>query len=228
MSAARRHPHWTRWVAIALAVLAVGAYIDLTPPGLLSKTDWVSAAVCHRIPSHSFFFAGRPLPLCARCTSALPGRADRAVRPGRPPSPPGRLFPAARDHNPAGQFHLPDGRRRSELLRGPDAGVPLFYEPRNELRLITGALNGLAMSALLWPMVNFSLWRNPLPEPAIRDGRDLGILLLLEAGVVALVAERLVRPPLPPGAGQCPGRTDPADADDDGPGGDYRRSGEPI
>ncbi len=70
-----------------------------------------------------------------------------------------------------------------DLMRG----VPLFYEPRNELRLITGALNGLAMSALLWPMVNFSLWRNPLPEPAIRDGRDLGILLLLEAGVVALV-----------------------------------------
>ncbi len=73
MSAARRHPHWTRWVAIALAVLAVGAYIDLTPPGLLSKTDWVSAAVCHRIPSHSFFFAGRPLPLCARCTGTFLG-----------------------------------------------------------------------------------------------------------------------------------------------------------
>jgi hypothetical protein len=46
------------------------------------------------------------------------------------------------------------------------------------------------MSALVYPVLNFTLWRHSASEPAIRDLRDLGVLLLLEAGVVGLVLTR--------------------------------------
>ncbi len=185
--AADRRPHWTRWVALALAALVIGAYIGLTPPGLLTKADWVGAAVCHRIPSHSFSFAGRPLPLCARCTGtflgALTALLGQAVFLRRR----GTRFPPPVITVILVSFILLMGidglNSYVDLMRGR----PLFYEPRNELRLITGALNGLALGVLLWPMVNFTLWRDPQPEPVIRNGRDLGLLLLMEAGMVALV-----------------------------------------
>lgn len=187
MTSIRNHPHWTRWVAIALTVLVVGAYVLLTPPGLLTKMDWVAAAVCHRIPSHTFFLAGRQLPLCARCTGtflgaliALFGQAVVLRRRGA------AFPPTAITVILAGFIAIMgvDGfNSYIDLMRG----TPLFYEPRQELRLVTGALNGLTLGALLWPMVNFSLWRNPDPGRAIRNGRDLGVLLLLELAAVLLV-----------------------------------------
>jgi hypothetical protein len=62
-----------------------------------------------------------------------------------------------------------------------------LYEPRNWLRLTTGALNGLTMSALVYPVFNFTLWREPTSQRAVSNLLDLGILLLLEAGAVGLV-----------------------------------------
>jgi hypothetical protein len=60
------------------------------------------------------------------------------------------------------------------------------YEPRNWLRLTTGALNGLTMSVLVYPVFSFTLWVDPVPQRAVRNLRDLAVLLLLEAAVVAL------------------------------------------
>ncbi len=34
----------------------------------MGKLDAVGYAVCHRLPSHSFFVGDTQLPLCARCT----------------------------------------------------------------------------------------------------------------------------------------------------------------
>jgi hypothetical protein len=65
-----------------------------------------------------------------------------------------------------------------------------IYEPTNVLRLITGSLNGLTMSALIYPIFNVSLWRVPDDRPAIRDLRDLGLLLLMEAALVGIVLSR--------------------------------------
>lgn len=187
MATAHRPPSWARWVALLLAILVIGTYMGLTPPDLLSKTEWVSAAVCHRIPSHSFFVAGRQLPLCARCTGtflgalmALFGQAVFLRRRGTSFPPPAITALLV---GFIGIMGIDGLNSYVDLMRG----TPLFYEPRNEFRLITGTLNGLALGALLWPMLHFSLWRNPLPEPVIRNGRDLLVLLLMEAGMVALV-----------------------------------------
>ena len=66
-------------------------------------------------------------------------------------------------------------------------GGPHVYEPRNWLRLTTGALQGLTMSALVYPVFSFTLWREPTTERTIRNLGELGVLFLLEAGMVALV-----------------------------------------
>jgi hypothetical protein len=54
------------WAALALIILA--ALILLPPHDLLDKADHAAFAVCHRIPERTFVIAGRPLPLCARCS----------------------------------------------------------------------------------------------------------------------------------------------------------------
>jgi len=179
---------------LGLCVLVAGAYLELTPPGLLTKADMVGYAVCHRIPSHSFFFGGRQLPLCARCSGTFLGALTG-------------LF---------GQIVVLRRRRESEfpplvimvllalfiLLMGMDGlnsymnlvGGPYLYEPRQWLRLVTGALNGLALGGILLPMVHFSLWKEPSPRRVIQGWRDLAVLLALEGGMVLLVLTRW--PPL--------------------------------
>jgi uncharacterized membrane protein len=179
--------HWKRWLAVALVVLVTGAYVRLTPPGLLTKADMVGYAVCHRIPSHSFAFGDRQFPLCARCSGTFLGALTGLL----------------------GQVVVLRRRRESEfpppailallvgfiLLMGADGlnsylnliGAPYLYEPKQWLRLVTGALNGLALSGILLPMVHFSLWKAPSPDRVIQRWRDLGVLLAMEAGVVALM-----------------------------------------
>ena len=167
------------------------AFLIATPDGLLTKADMVGYAVCGRLEGHSFVIAGRQLPLCARCTGtflgALTGFFGQAV--------------VLRRRRRAAEFPSPliiailvgfvllmaaDGLNSyMALLNGPH-----LYESQNWLRLTSGALYGLTMSAFVYPVFNFTLWRRPVPQRAIRNLRDLGILLLLEAGVVGVVLTR--------------------------------------
>ena len=146
------------WLVILLAVTALMAFLVATPDGLLTKADMVGYAVCHRIESHSFSIGGRQFPLCARCSGtflgALIGFFGQAVVLRRrraaefPPAPivlilvGGTLLWAA------------DGLNSYLAL----IGGPHLYEPQNWLRLSTGALNGLTMSALVYPVSNFTPW----------------------------------------------------------------------
>ena len=59
--------------------------------------------------------------------------------------------------------------------------VPHLCEPQNWLRLTTGTLNGLAMSALVYPVLNGVLWHPDLVkyEPAIKNFRGRRQLRLL-------------------------------------------------
>ena len=178
------------WLVVFLAAAALLAFLIVAPDGLLTKADMVGYAVCHRIKSHSFVIAGRQLPLCARCSGtfvgALTGFLGQALVLRRRRT---AEFPPTLVIVILASFMLlwaVDGLNSYlALVNGPH-----LYEPRNWLRLSTGALNGLTMSALVYPVLNFTLWRRSASEPTIRDLRDLGVLLLLEAGVVGLVLTR--------------------------------------
>ena len=65
--------------------------------------------------------------------------------------------------------------------------APQLYAPNNLLRLITGMLAGVAVSLLLHLVLSMLLWRQPDPRPFVGDLRELALLLLLAAGVVAIV-----------------------------------------
>jgi len=172
---------------VALAALAFLSFLIVTPSGLLNKTDIICSAVCGRISEHSFFIAGRQLPLCARCTGtfigALVGFFGQAVVLRRRRA---AEFPPPRILVILASFTLlwaADGVN-SYITLFPN--LPHLYEPQNWLRLTTGALNGLMMSGLVYPLFNFTLWRDAVPERTIRNLRELLVLLLLEAGLIGL------------------------------------------
>lgn len=176
-----------QWLALGLLALTLGAFLIATPRGVLTKADMVGYAVCHQIESHSYSLAGRQLPLCARCTGtfigALVGLFGHVLvlRRGRAAQFPPRLVLTALI-----AFTLTwiaDGANSYLAL----VGAPHFYEPRNVLRLLTGALNGLTVSALVYPLFNVAVWRDPAPEPGLRGGRDLAVLLSMELSLVVLV-----------------------------------------
>ncbi len=169
-------------IALALLLLLIA-----TPGGILYKADWVGYAVCHRITERSFVLSGRQLPLCARCTGtfigALVGLLGQALvlrRRRAADFPPGHilvfLFAFV-------LFWGADGFNSYMAL----IGGPHVYEPQNWLRLTTGSLQGLAMSAFVYPVFNFTLWRRPSTEANVRNLRELGILVLMEGGLVTLV-----------------------------------------
>lgn len=171
---------------VVLALVVIGALALAPPHNLLDKADHAAFAVCHRIPERSFSFAGRPLPLCARCSGTYLGALT------------GLLVLVARGRGRASQ--LP--KRRFLLVLGVFAatwavdgansfltffpGLPHLYEPRNLLRLTTGALEGLALAAIILPLVNLSLWITPEPGPSLDNWRDLGWMLAGAAAITAL------------------------------------------
>jgi uncharacterized membrane protein len=188
-----------------IAVTVFVTFLLITPEELLTytqdwflaKTNMVGYAVCHQIRSHSFVIDEHAFPLCARCTGtfigALLGFFGQAVvlRRGRAINFPSPLiitilviFMAlwAAD----GLNSLLATERLSAAIVAL-LNVRNLYEPQQWLRLSTGALNGLAMSVLVYPALNVTIWRNPLPERAVRGLRDLGILVLLEMSMVGLV-----------------------------------------
>ncbi|MEA3377896.1 MAG: DUF2085 domain-containing protein [Chloroflexota bacterium] len=175
------------WLAPLLLSVTLATFLIATPPGLLTKADMVGYAVCHQIESHSFTLAGRQLPLCARCTGtflgALLGLFGQAVvlrRRRAADFPPPPLLVVLISFT---LIWIADGANSYLAL----VGGPHLYHPANALRLTTGVLNGTTMSALVYPLLNVSLWRSPVPRSALRTGRDLALLLSMQASLVLLV-----------------------------------------
>ena len=178
-------------LTIVISLAAVVAFIVLTPgSGILDKADMVGYAVCHRLASHSFFIGGRQLPLCARCTGTFIGGLlgffgqEVMLKRRRAANFPPRSIIAVL----AGFTFSWAGDGLNSYLAL--AGGPHLYEPQNWLRLTTGALNGLTMSAILYPTLNFTLWREYRDESNIRRWRELAVLVLLEVGLIGLVLTR--------------------------------------
>ncbi len=180
----------SRWLVPLAAVLAVAAWLYIAPPGFLGKADAVGYAVCHRIDERSFHVLGRQLPLCARCTgefnAAAVGLIFQGLTAGRRMRLPRRgiiallvVFFLA--------FAVDGSNSYLYLLKQNAPGgsldqIPNLYIPNNTLRLFTGSGMGIALAAVMYPIVNQTLWRQPEDRPAL-DWRGLGAL----AGIVLLM-----------------------------------------
>lgn len=180
----RYHFRWMAWL-IPLAV--IGAFLLLPPGDALTKTRLIGYAVCHQLPERSFHLAGEQLPLCARCSGTFLGALagfilltlwgrHRAI--GLPPAPIAVvlvIFIVA----------LGIDGLNSYLTFFP--GLPHLYQPHNWLRLTTGTFNGLALSSIIYPVFNYSLWRDVVEAPSIKDFKELGLLIATGIGIVIVV-----------------------------------------
>ena len=178
-----------RWEGrLRLAAVVVGLALLLAPPaGLLDKADRAAFAVCHRIPNRSFIFAGRPLPLCARCSGtflvALAGIGVMVTRGrGRATGLPRGCWLAV-----LAFFMLAWAVDGTNSFLGFFPGAPQLYPPNNLLRLITGALEGIVLAAFLLPVLNLALWAEIRPARSVASWRDLVWLLAAAAVVIGLV-----------------------------------------
>jgi uncharacterized membrane protein len=145
------------------------------------------AGVCGQIPGHSFIISGRQLPLCARCTGAYLGAllgflGLAALRRWRASGLPPREVLAL-----LVSFIVLWGidGLNSFLSFLPSASH--LYQPHNLLRLITGILQGLALSLIVHPLFNFLLWKEANTERVIRNFRELGYLLIPAALLIWIV-----------------------------------------
>ena len=175
----------TRWLVPLAAVLALAAWFYFAPPGILGKADAVGYAVCHRIDERSFHIGDRQLPLCARCTgefnAAAVGLIFQVVVSRKRSRLPNRGILAVMV-----VFFLAFGIDGSNsylyLLKqsapGTLAQIPNLYIPNNILRLFTGSGMGLALSAVLYPTVNQTIWRKVDDRPAL-EWKSFGLLVAI-------------------------------------------------
>lgn len=190
------------WVGVGLALVGIALFLIGTPDGFLRKMDYVGAAVCHRRPSHSFTVDGRQLPLCQRCTGTFPGaltgvlvhwgllRRRRAARfPRWTLLVPIVLFAAAwgldgiNSTTSDGQF----GALLQRFISRPEGVGVLGYAPQPWLRLLTGALMGMAMSIILVPAFNQSVWADAEDAPTLRSWHELALLVAVELAMTGLI-----------------------------------------
>jgi uncharacterized membrane protein len=186
-SEARR---WARWDGfLTVAALAILLFYLLAPPhSLLDKADRAAYAVCHRIPARSFAFAGRPLPLCARCSGTYLGAVAGLIALTACGRRRASRLPVPAILAVLGVFLLAWAIDGFNSFLALIPGLPYLYEPSNLLRLVTGTLEGLALAALLLPLANLTLWADPDPRRSIGSWRDLWWLLVAAAAVIALVS----------------------------------------
>jgi uncharacterized membrane protein len=175
-------PAWLRFVPL-FVLLALCIVAMLLPNEVMRIFDVVGYAVCHRIPTRSFFVDGVQLPMCARDTgmfsAALLGMvmfaATLKVRASLFPRRPMVFALAA-----AFALWAFDGFNSYFLLA---TGNTLFYMPQNSLRLVTGALMGASLSAFVVALFNQAVWRNPAEQSTVATWLDVAKL----AGVAVLV-----------------------------------------
>ncbi|NOH01622.1 MAG: DUF2085 domain-containing protein [Chloroflexi bacterium] len=159
------------WIVPIAALAAVIAWFIIAPEGALGKLDAIGYAVCHRIDERSFQINDRQLPLCARCTGEFYAAGIalifQAVVSGRRSKLPSRgilamlvLFFLA--------FGIDGSNSYLYLLKQTSGGleqIPNLYIPNNTLRLFTGSGMGIALAAILFPVVNQTLWHSWITAP---------------------------------------------------------------
>lgn len=166
------------------AIAAVIAWFIIAPEGALGKLDAIGYAVCHRIDARSFQIDDRQLPLCARCTGEFyaAGLAliFQAIASGKSSKLPSRGIMAV-----LFAFFVAfgiDGSNSYLYLLKQTGGngtpldqIPNLYIPNQTLRLFTGSGMGIALAAMLFPVINQTLWKN-LDDTYALNWKKLGIL----------------------------------------------------
>lgn len=153
----------------------------------LAVADYAGYTVCHRLTAHSFVFAGRQMPLCARCSGMYLGIAlvfSVLLLAGRwrwSEMPPLSILLA---------FGFMLGVMGIDGLNSyshffPDG--PHLYEPQNWLRLVTGMGTGIAMGSVAFPALAQTLWKRQVRRPSIASWRELAGILGLALVVILLV-----------------------------------------
>jgi len=182
--AAPRTQKVIRVFVILAAVLVITGWLVETPSGLLGKADAVGYAVCHRISERSFHIGTRQLPLCARCTGMYLGAMTGLVFQ--------MIVGRKRDRIPhwsvlvvlgilTAAFGVDGANSYLYLIKsiqpGVLANIPNLYVPNNTLRILTGSGMGLAMSVMLFPAFNQTVWADGVEKRIFPDLRLFALVM---------------------------------------------------
>ena len=178
-----RKRHVRRVLALLCLFLVMG-YVWIPPVAPLDKARLIGYSICHQIPDRSFHLAEHRLPLCARCTGTYLGVAIsfavlallRRWRSGEMLSM-GMVIVMVCLIGIMGV----DGLNSYLYLI---TGRAYLYTPQNWLRAATGALNGIALTMIVTPIFNFTLWKQPSPDRPLKSVWEL--LAILAAAAVAV------------------------------------------
>lgn len=172
-------PAWLLAPAGLLALAAVGSLPGAAP--LIDGMRLLHSGVdYHPDATHSFFLNGRQSVICARNTGIYTGAfltmlwawaTGRGRAQGFPPLRMGVVLATFVGIMAADGFNS----------LAADMGYPSVYEPTNPLRLLTGLLAGVAVTAYFLPVVNSLFWREPREGAVLGDFRSLCALLGLLA-----------------------------------------------
>jgi uncharacterized membrane protein len=167
------------WLYFLGAIAVVLLLTLLLLPGLPlhEKMIVVMQGVCSQ--QHNLYLAGMQLPICARCTGIymtflttliVLGALGRG-RAGRPPP-----------------WHIAAALVAFVAVMGVDginsflneAGLPTAYEPRNDLRTITGLGMGVGVAAMVMLVFNQALRRDVDDGlPVLKNWAELASIMLL-------------------------------------------------
>lgn len=179
-------PDWRGWLIPGI-VLAIVALLLLSPGDLADKARALLHGLCAQRPSHSLQLGNSYLPFDARMTGIYGGFAIAS------------LYLMARGRFRAAR--LPpwfiiallvlfvalmafDGFNALLL----DLGRPVFYQPDNRLRLLTGLLAGTALAVALCFLTATTLWRRlDWNTPTLTGPKDLLALGLCQIPLAAIV-----------------------------------------
>jgi uncharacterized membrane protein len=169
-----------------LLVAGIVFFAMAMPGDLKYKIDAFGFGVCHQIGTHSFFVGEHQLPLCARCSGIYLGALSGLVLlMGLKPR--ARRLPARGVALMLGVFFL------AMLVDGINSTLQTFgaglWDTTNFLRILTGALAGIAVVFVFYPIFNMSLWALDVSrkERSIEHPFELVGCLVLAGILVALV-----------------------------------------
>ncbi|MCL4395777.1 MAG: DUF2085 domain-containing protein [Chloroflexi bacterium] len=155
---------------------------------LLVAAHWLGGAVCDQLPTHSYYFDGVVLPLCARCTGLYLGAVmTLGFLNWRHPRAAGLPRPWIMIAMVLFFFAWAGDGVNSLFSVIPIA--PHLYTPENILRLITGTLMGVTIGSVGYVMFNGMVWSAPGTDPILTTREFVGLLGLGALLVVTVQSE---------------------------------------